>query len=136
MTRAEREAFLAEVHVGVLAIDEPGRGPLASPIWYAYENGEIRINIARDSKKAELIEGAGRASMAVQTEAAPYKYATVEGPARLEPGWHDHLGMAIRYLGEAFGKWYDEQNPETDASMTLVLVPENWRTYDFNKVLG
>jgi hypothetical protein len=25
MTREEREAFLADVHVGVLAIDEPGR---------------------------------------------------------------------------------------------------------------
>ena len=28
MTKAEREAFLADVHVGVLAVDEPGRGPL------------------------------------------------------------------------------------------------------------
>jgi hypothetical protein len=27
MTRAEREAFLADVHVGVLSIAEPGRGP-------------------------------------------------------------------------------------------------------------
>ena len=37
MTRAEREAFLAGVHVGVLSIPEPGRGPLAAPIWYGYE---------------------------------------------------------------------------------------------------
>ena len=28
MTKAEREAFLAEVHIGVLAVDEPGRGPV------------------------------------------------------------------------------------------------------------
>jgi hypothetical protein len=29
MTVAERETFLTDVHVGILAIDEPGRGPLA-----------------------------------------------------------------------------------------------------------
>ena len=36
MTRAEREAFLAGQHVGIISIDEPGRGPLAVPIWYDY----------------------------------------------------------------------------------------------------
>ena len=47
MTRAEREAFLADVHVGVLSIAEPGRGPLAAPIWYGYEpGGEIWLMIA------------------------------------------------------------------------------------------
>jgi len=39
MTPQEREAFLADVHVGVLAIEEPGRGPLALPVWYVYRDG-------------------------------------------------------------------------------------------------
>jgi len=44
MTRAEREAFLAGVHVGVLAIADPARGPLAVPIWYDYApGGELRF---------------------------------------------------------------------------------------------
>jgi hypothetical protein len=34
MTREEREAFLAGAHVGVLRIDEPGRGLLSVPVWY------------------------------------------------------------------------------------------------------
>jgi hypothetical protein len=33
MTKQEREAFLAEVHVGVISIPEPGRGPLTVPVW-------------------------------------------------------------------------------------------------------
>ena len=136
MTREEREGFLAELHVGVLAIDEPGRGPLLSPIWYVYEQGEVLVNIDRDSVKAELVTAARRASMMVQTEAAPYKYATVEGPARLTPGWHDHLAMAIRYLGPELGRWYADNNPETGGSVTLHLVPEHWRTYDFNKLFA
>ncbi len=36
MTRAEAEAFLAEPRVAVLSVTEPGRGPLASPLWYRY----------------------------------------------------------------------------------------------------
>ena len=40
MTKEERAAFLADVHVGVLAVDEPGRGPLSLPIWYLVD-GEV-----------------------------------------------------------------------------------------------
>ena len=44
MTRSEREAFLADVHVGIISIENPGRGPLSVPIWYLYEpGGEIAI---------------------------------------------------------------------------------------------
>jgi nitroimidazol reductase NimA-like FMN-containing flavoprotein (pyridoxamine 5'-phosphate oxidase superfamily) len=32
MTKQEREAFLAGVHVGVVSIAEQGRGPLAVPV--------------------------------------------------------------------------------------------------------
>jgi len=45
MNSAEREAFLAGVHVGVLAVDEPGRGPHALPIWYDFANGEVVARI-------------------------------------------------------------------------------------------
>ena len=33
MTKDEREAFLADLHVGVISIEDPGRGPLTVPIW-------------------------------------------------------------------------------------------------------
>ena len=39
MTKQEREAFLADLHVGVISIDEAGRGPLTVPIWYDYQPG-------------------------------------------------------------------------------------------------
>ena len=39
MTAAEREAFLADLHVGVLSIAREGRAPLSAPIWYDYEPG-------------------------------------------------------------------------------------------------
>ena len=134
MTTDEREAFLADLHVGVLAVDEPGRGPHALPIWYQYENGEVLVGIEGSSRKAGLLRAAGRASLTVQTEAAPYKYVSVEGPVVLEPASHDALAMATRYLGEELGTWYVEQDPPTADSVTIRLRPEHWRTFDFAKL--
>jgi PPOX class probable F420-dependent enzyme len=134
MTPAERDAFLAAARVGVLAVDEPGHGPHALPVWYQYEDGEVLIGIDRSSRKAELLRAAGRASLTVQTEAAPYQYVSVEGAVVLEPANHDELAMATRYLGAEVGAWYAEHNPRTDDSVTVRLRPERWRTFDFAKL--
>jgi hypothetical protein len=81
MTKEEREAFLADVHVAVISVAEDGHGPLLVPIWYSYEpGGEVRIITGRTSRKGELLERAGRFSLCVQTETLPYKYVSVEGP--------------------------------------------------------
>lgn len=134
MTAEERAAFLTAVHVGVLAVDDPGRGPHALPIWYLYEDGEVLIGIDGSSRKAELLRAAGRAAMTVQTESAPYQYVSVEGPVVIEPAHHDEVALANRYLGDELGAWYVEHNPRTADSLTVRLRPERWRTFDFAKL--
>jgi nitroimidazol reductase NimA-like FMN-containing flavoprotein (pyridoxamine 5'-phosphate oxidase superfamily) len=134
MTVEERTAFLAGLHVGVLAVDEPGRGPHSLPIWYLYEDGEVLIGIDGPSRKAALLRAAGRATMTVQTETAPYNYVSIEGPVALEPASHDELELAVRYLGDEIGPWYVENNPRTPDSVTVRLRPEHWRTFDFARL--
>jgi hypothetical protein len=136
MTKAEREAFLADVHVGVLAVDEAGRGPMALPIWYRYVDGVVEIGMNGESLKAHLLRAAGRATLTVQTETAPYQYVSVEGPVTVDAVLRDDLEMATRYLGPEIGAWYAEHNPSDAASVTVTLTPEHWRTHDFGKVLG
>src|SRR5437899_2963945 len=69
MTREERERFLAAVHVGVLSINQPGRGPLAMPLWYLYEpGGEIVIVTRPETRKAKLITSGSRVAFVVQAE--------------------------------------------------------------------
>ena len=134
MTAEEREAFLADVHVGVLAIEEPGRGPLALPIWYLYRDGEVRIGIDGSSVKARLLAAAGRATLIVQNEAPPYQYVSVEGPVVVDDSSRDDLEMATRYLGPELGRWYAENSPSGEDAVLVRLVPERWRTKDYGKL--
>lgn len=136
MTVQEREAFLADVHVGILAIAQGDRGPLALPIWYLYRDGVVEIGMGGDSLKAQLLRTAGRATLTAQTETPPYKYVSVEGPVRVLAEPRDDFEMASRYLGPAMGRWYADKNPSTPSSVVVQLVPEKWITMDFGKVMG
>ena len=134
MTPEEAAAFLVGVHVGILAIEHPGHGPLALPIWYQYEDGNVIIGLSGASLKAKLLRAAGRATLTVQTEAPPYLYVSVEGPVVVAAEQRDDLSMATRYLGPEMGRWYADNNPSTSASVIARLTPEKWRSADFGKM--
>lgn len=107
MTDTEREEFLADLHVGVVSIDQCGRPPLTVPIWYDYQpGGEIKILTPATSAKGRLLSVAWAFSLCVQTETRPYRYLSVEGsvtatrPADTE---EDLRPIARRYLGVSGG---------------------------------
>ena len=133
MTIAEREAFLADLHVGILSIARDGKGPLALPVWYRYRDGEVSISMDDGSAKAALLRRHGRATLTVQNEAPPYQYVMVEGPVTLVKDDPDVLDLATRYLGAELGARYAEQNPWSDASVTAHLRPARWLTCDYAK---
>ncbi len=140
MTRAEREKFLADLHVGIISIAEEGRGPLTVPIWYDYEpGGELWIVTDRSSRKGRLLEKATRFSLCAQTETPPYQYVSVEGPivgmesSDLE---RDTRPMAHRYLGAEFGDSYiaaTAADRSAGGSMVVRMRPERWLTVDYAK---
>ena len=134
MTVDERAAYLADLHVGILSIARDGKGPLALPIWYQFEGGEVVISMDGNSLKARLLAAAGRASLTVQNEAPPYRYVMVEGPVTIGHEPHDSLAMATRYLGPEMGAWYVQHNPSSDESIIVRLRPERWLTCDYGKL--
>jgi nitroimidazol reductase NimA-like FMN-containing flavoprotein (pyridoxamine 5'-phosphate oxidase superfamily) len=141
MTRAEREAFLAGVHVGVLSVDDPGHGPLTVPVWYAYEpGGTVDVVTGGQSAKAHRLRAAGRFALCAQTEAPPYAYVSVEGPITAVEDTvsaDERRAMAHRYLGPDFGDLYLEATAEDAASSVVFrMAPERWRTTDFTKQFG
>lgn len=137
MTRAEREEFMAGVHVGVIGLTETGGHPLAVPIWYGYEpGGDIWVITAPESRKGRALAETGEFSLCAQTEEAPYKYVAVTGVVvETRPAVDaDHVALAHRYLGREFGDAYVEATREESAgTMVYVLHPQRWMTVDYNK---
>jgi len=138
MSAAEREEFLADVHVGVLsATVGTAGGTLAVPVWYSYQpSGLLTVLTGRRSRKAAAIRAAGRFGLCVQQDSPPYRYVSVEGPVvseeELDPA--ERLAMARRYLGAADGDRYVADNPDPERkNVAFRMRPERWLSQDQGK---
>ena len=132
MKKPDREAFLADLHVGVITVARDGAAPLAAPVWYSYKpGGDVMFVFESASEKIKLIEATGQASLCVQSEAMPYKYVTVEGPAVIGDIDNDvERSLAYRYLGPEIGDVYLGALAGT-VSRVVRLSPIRWRTVDY-----
>jgi len=142
LSRAEREQFLSELHVGVVSVADGERGPLVIPVWYTYEAGGHVVFCTRsDTRKARLIGLGTRLSFLVQVEGdiaggVLPKYVSVEGPVvRLEPADLDRDLRPIvhRYLGQQVGDGYLQATRGDTAQDEIVVHvrPERWFSRDF-----
>ena len=138
MTRDEREAFLADLHVGVISIEQKDAPPLTVPIWYDYtpEQG-VWVITGGSSLKGRCLSEAGSFSLVTQVETPPaYQYVSVEGPivetrtAELE---RDLRPMAHRYFGPELGDAYIAGSPN-EGQLLFRMQPERWRTVDYHKM--
>ena len=138
MTKDEREAFLAETHIAVLAVaGGESEAPVLTPIWYSYQPGDdVVVTTDAGSRKTAQLRSAGTASLCVQTEAPPYAYVVVEGPVTMtdgvDSGWRRDL--AVKYLGDLGPAYYDSTMEHESTAVTVRLTPQKWRTTDYNKL--
>ena len=135
MTETEKQEFLADLHVGVLSLNDNSKGPLTAPIWYDYEpGGELWFITGPNSLKGKLLEVGVRLSLVAQSEEPPYKYVSVEGPVVSidESTEDDLLAMAVRYLGETGGQQYTE-NSNSSGGVLVRVKPERWLAVDYGK---
>src|SRR4051812_1356195 len=127
MSPEERMAFISDSpRVGVLSIEADGRGPVSSPVWYTVEaDRSISFSVGVESRKTALLRAAGRATMCVQSEVAPYSYVTMEGPVTEVGPSTDaaRLERAHRYLGQEFGDLYFEST-RAERDLTFALLPK------------
>lgn len=135
MSIDERDAFLSDLHVGVLGIARKSKGPLTVPIWYDYEpGGDVWMVMSGDSLKGKLLANTDRLSLCAQSEQAPYSYVSVEGPFRITQRTDEQiLHMAVRYLGEDLGPPYAAASEGGDDSIVVTITPETWYTADYSK---
>ncbi|MEE8311160.1 MAG: pyridoxamine 5'-phosphate oxidase [Candidatus Binatia bacterium] len=136
MTRAERESFLAGVHVGVVSIPRADAAPLTLPIWYDYRpGGPLWIITGRTSAKGKLLEIGTPITLCAQSEPLPYKYVSVTTRvSAIEPADQekDLRPMARRYLGDELGDAYTEQSG-IEGQVRVALEPLAWQSEDYAK---
>ncbi|MGB3355643.1 MAG: pyridoxamine 5'-phosphate oxidase family protein [Mycobacterium sp.] len=135
MSSDERERYLADVHVGVIAVERPDRAPLAVPIWYGYRpGGEVLLWTEAESIKHKLIRDAGRFAITVQDEQPPYKYVTAEGDVTgIGPADDAQVrAIAVRYLGDEAGGQFADENL-TPTSVVIRMRPQRWLSTDYSK---
>lgn len=135
MTRTERERFLADVHIGILAVASEEGAPIVLPIWYRYEpGGDLVFNTDRDSVKHVALAASGRASVCVQREEFPYAYVTIDGPVAIDEATEvERTEIAERYLGDELGRSY-VSSTDGEAMVAVRITPERWRTTDYAKM--
>src|SRR6266849_5835941 len=131
----DRELFLAEPHIAALSVSAgEGRGPLIVPIWYQYApGGEAWVLTPAGSKKARLIEAAGRFTLMVERVLPTVRYVSVEGPVtRTIPGTDELLReITVRYLPpEKVPAYLEFAETELGEQVAIYLRPERWLTAD------
>ncbi len=135
MSLAEREAFLADIHVGVVSIGREDKAPLTVPIWYDYAlGGKVWMITGASSLKAAVLASTDQISLVAQTEAPPYKYVSVSGKYTTRDVAEGELeAMAIRYLGEDQGHAYAKA-ASTGNDFVVEFEPTSWLTVDYSKM--
>jgi Pyridoxamine 5'-phosphate oxidase len=135
LSRRDRELFLAEPHIAALSVSAgPDRGPLIVPIWYQYiPGGEPWILTTVGSRKAGLIEAAGRFTLMVDRVKPTTRYVTVEGPvSRTAPGTDEMVReMSARYLPpEQAAAYIEFSERELGEQVAIYLQPQHWLSSD------
>ena len=135
LSERERQEFLAEPHVAALSVvATPDRAPLVVPIWYQYEpGGDIWFHTSVGSRKAKLIDAAGRVSLMIDEAGARVRYVSVEGPiVRTEPGTYEHVrAMTARYLpADRVDTYLEFALAEHGEQVVYHVRPERWLSAD------
>ena len=100
MSEQQREEFLKEPNVAVLAsVDSRGRAH-AAPIWYAYEDGGFLMSTGEGSQKHVNLQAHPEVTLVVDRRTLPYYAVMARGRAELGPGLdlETRRRIAGRYL--------------------------------------
>jgi len=101
MSEAEREEFLKQANVAILATVGPA-GAHAVPIWYLYEDGAFLMSTGRGSQKHRDLERNPNVTLVVDRRTLPYYAVMAWGRAEVGPGLDvaTRRRIAGRYLND------------------------------------
>ena len=97
-------AFLSEgTRTGLLGYLASDGRPLAAPVWFVVDNGELAFNTGKDTAKGRALARDPRVVMCVDDSRPPYSYVQVQGIASVSEDPQDVLDIATRAGGRYMG---------------------------------
>jgi PPOX class probable F420-dependent enzyme len=97
-------AFLSEgTRTGVVGFLASDGRPLAAPVWFIVDNGELVFNTERASAKGRALARDSRVVICVDDPHPPYSFVQVQGIATTHDGAEDLLEVATRIGGRYMG---------------------------------
>ena len=129
MTEADREEFLKQANVAILATVGPA-GAHAVPIWYLYEDGAFLMSTGRGSQKHRDLERNPNVTLVVDRRTLPYYAVMARGRAEIGPGLDvaARRRIAGRYLTEAQLEAYMARASDGE-SVSIRLTPRKLIEY-------
>jgi PPOX class probable F420-dependent enzyme len=135
MSAAERDAFLKQARIGVLATLDANGAPLAIPIWYEWDGERARMFTSGKSSKVARLRRDGRVCLTVaEPVGVPEAWVAIEGVATIEEG-EEGTGFALaqRLAPRYYPPEQAEQTLESWGQVaqdwvTIVLEPGRIRT--------
>ncbi len=101
---AEVVEFLSEgTRTGMLGFLASDGRPLAAPVWFIVDNGELVFNTDRDSAKGRALARDSRVVICVDDPHPPFSFVQVQGIAKAEENAPDLLDVATRIGGRYMG---------------------------------
>jgi PPOX class probable F420-dependent enzyme len=135
-----REAFLAERRIAVLATFDPDGAAYLTAVWFLWLDGAFLVPTARDSRKGRNATARPRASILVDERGNTFRGVAATGQVEIVGGeealalnkrihrrFVTESGIADPKLGGVLAEGDD---------ITLRLVPERWKTWDLEAAFG
>jgi PPOX class probable F420-dependent enzyme len=107
-----RDFLSAGTRTAMVAFTAADGRPLAAPVWFVVEGGQILFTTHKDTAKGRTLARDPRVAVCVDMHAPPYAFVQVQGQAELSGDLAELVRVATavggRYMGadraEEFGK--------------------------------
>ncbi|MCW1821762.1 F420-dependent protein [Mycolicibacterium conceptionense] len=97
-------AFLSEgTRTAVLGWVAADGRPLAAPVWFVVDDGELVFNTGRETAKGRALARDPRVVMCVDDSNPPFAFVQVQGVAAISEDPHELLDTATRIGGRYMG---------------------------------
>jgi PPOX class probable F420-dependent enzyme len=135
--KEEVDAFLNEPLLATLATNRKDGSVLLSPVWHEWSKGGFSVVLGADDVKTRHLRRDPRATLVVAQQGPPYAGAEVRTEASFADidGHELILRMAVRYLGESFGKAYADSTAGSP-QVVVRFEPGRLRIWDFADDFG